>query len=95
MSNHYHIVVHTPEGNLPRSMRHVNDVYTQRYNIKHRRDGTLFRGRYKAICLFYVVGLIITGMLYHRKHSAVSTPMSLSNYGAWQEEGIRIKPEAG
>ena len=51
MSNHYHIVVHTPEGNLSRFMRHVNGVYTQRYNIKHKRDGTLFRGRYKAILI--------------------------------------------
>jgi hypothetical protein len=51
MSNHYHIVVHTPEGNLSRFMRHVNGVYTQRYNIKHKRDGALFRGRYKAILI--------------------------------------------
>ncbi len=51
MSNHYHIVVNTPEGNLSRFMRHVNGVYTQRYNIKHKRDGTLFRGRYKAILI--------------------------------------------
>ena len=29
MSNHYHIVVHTPEGNLSRFMRHVNGIYTQ------------------------------------------------------------------
>jgi REP element-mobilizing transposase RayT len=51
MSNHYHIVVHTPEGNLSRFMRHVNGVYTQRYNRKHNRDGALFRGRYKAILI--------------------------------------------
>ncbi len=51
MSNHYHIVVHTPEGNLSRFMRHVNGVYTQRYNIKHKRDGTLFRGRYRSILI--------------------------------------------
>ena len=51
MSNHYHIVVNTPEGNLSRFMRHVNGVYTQRYNIKHRRDGALFRGRYRAILI--------------------------------------------
>ena len=30
-------------------MRHVDGIYTQRFNRRHRRDGTLFRGRYKAI----------------------------------------------
>ena len=49
MPNHYHLLVHTPEGNLARFMRHLNGVYTQRYNRKHKRDGPLFRGRYKSI----------------------------------------------
>ena len=30
-------------------MRHINGVYTQRYNIRNKCDGTLFRGRYKSI----------------------------------------------
>jgi hypothetical protein len=30
-------------------MRHVDGIYTQRFNRRHRRDGALFRGRYKAI----------------------------------------------
>jgi putative transposase len=30
-------------------MRHLDGIYTQRFNRRHRRDGTLFRGRYKAI----------------------------------------------
>jgi len=49
VSNHYHILVRTPEGNLSRSMRHLNGVYTQRFNRRHKVDGPLFRGRYKSI----------------------------------------------
>jgi len=49
MQNHYHLLVRTPEMNLARCMRHLNGVYTQRYNIRHQCDGTLFRGRYKSI----------------------------------------------
>jgi len=49
MGNHYHLLVHTPRGNLARCMRHVNGLYTQRYNRLHHTDGPLFRGRYKAI----------------------------------------------
>jgi len=32
-------------------MRHVDGIYTQRFNWRHRRDGSLFRGRYKAILI--------------------------------------------
>jgi putative transposase len=49
MNNHYHLLIHTPHGNLGLAMRHLNGVYTQRYNFRHRLDGPLFRGRYKAI----------------------------------------------
>lgn len=49
MPNHYHLLVHTPDANLSRFMRHVNGVYTQRFNRFHKRDGPLFRGRYKSI----------------------------------------------
>ncbi|MDT8442288.1 MAG: transposase [Desulfuromonadales bacterium] len=49
LSNHYHLLIQTPAGNLSRFMRHLNGVYTQRYNRAHDCDGQLFRGRYKAI----------------------------------------------
>ena len=49
MRNHYHLLIQTPLGNLSRCMRHINGVYTQRFNSKHGVDGQLFRGRYKAI----------------------------------------------
>lgn len=49
MGNHYHLCVRTPRGNLSRVMRHIDGIYTQRFNRRHGRDGTLFRGRYKAI----------------------------------------------
>lgn len=49
MDNHYHLLLHTPNGNLQRIMRHVNGVYTQYFNRREGRDGPLFRGRYKAI----------------------------------------------
>lgn len=49
METHYHLLIQTPNGNLSRFMRHVNGVYTQRFNRYHQLDGPLFRGRYKAI----------------------------------------------
>ena len=49
MGNHYHILVETPQANLSRFMRHLNGIYTQRYNRLHGHDGQLFRGRFKSI----------------------------------------------
>ena len=49
MTNHYHLLIQTPEANLARCMRHINGVYTQYYNRKYNVDGPLFRGRYKCI----------------------------------------------
>jgi REP element-mobilizing transposase RayT len=44
MGNHYHFVVETRRANLSRLMRHVNGVYTQRCNRRHKRVGRLFQG---------------------------------------------------
>jgi putative transposase len=49
MDNHYHFVLETRRANLSRLMRHVNGVYTQRYNGRHKQIGHLFQGRFKAI----------------------------------------------
>lgn len=51
MNNHYHLLVETPDGCLGRAMRHLNGIYTQKFNRNHHRDGPLFRGRYKAILI--------------------------------------------
>ncbi|MEN8265086.1 MAG: transposase [Nitrospirota bacterium] len=49
MNNHYHLFLETPKGNLSQIMRHINGAYTNYFNIRHKRRGHLFQGRYKAI----------------------------------------------
>jgi len=49
MSNHYHLLIETPDGNLSYGMRQLNGVYTQQLNRNHERVGHVFQGRYKAI----------------------------------------------
>ena len=51
MDNHYHLLLHTLEGNLSRAMRHINGNYTKKFNRIQQSDGPLFRGRYKAILI--------------------------------------------
>ncbi len=49
MPNHYHLLINTPKGNLSRFMRHLNGVYTQRFNKNNRCEGQVFKGRFKSI----------------------------------------------
>lgn len=49
MGNHYHLVLQTHRANLSRLMRHVNGIYTQAYNRRHRKVGHLLQGRFKAV----------------------------------------------
>jgi hypothetical protein len=49
MTNHYHLLVETPLGNLSRGMRSLNGRYTQWFNWKHRRSGHLFEGRFRSV----------------------------------------------
>jgi len=51
MSNHYHLLLETPGGNLSQIMRHINGAYTTYFNVKRKRAGHLFQGRYKAILI--------------------------------------------
>jgi putative transposase len=49
MGNHYHLLLETPDPNLVVGMKWLQGTYTQRFNVRHRRHGHLFQGRYKAI----------------------------------------------
>ncbi len=49
MSNHFHLVIETPRGDLTEGMKWLLGTYTSRFNRKHRLCGHLFSGRYKAL----------------------------------------------
>jgi hypothetical protein len=49
MSNHYHLMLETPEANLVAGMKWLQNTYTRRFNQRHRLWGRLFGDRYKAV----------------------------------------------
>ena len=60
MTNHYHLLIETPQPNLSRGMKHLNGVYTQWFNRRHSRSGPLVQGRFKSIMVekkSYLLGL--------------------------------------
>jgi putative transposase len=48
MTNHFHLVIQTPESNLSRGMHWLNGSYAGWFNHAHKRWGHLFGGRFKA-----------------------------------------------
>jgi REP element-mobilizing transposase RayT len=51
MSNHYHLILETPEANLTKVMHYINGSYTNYVNRRRGRNGHLLQGRYKAILI--------------------------------------------
>lgn len=51
MTNHFHLVVQTPEPNLSRGMHWLNGKYASWINRKHRRCGHLFQGRFHSVLI--------------------------------------------
>jgi putative transposase len=49
MTNHYHVMIETVEGNLAQGMRQLNGIYSQRLNRRHTQVGHVFQGRYHAV----------------------------------------------
>lgn len=91
MGNHYHLLIKTPRGNLSRAMRHINGVYTQRYNRRKKTDGSLFRGRYKAIVIDASCYLLQVSRYIHRNPIETVKPLvkQLEDY-RWSSYGVYI-----
>jgi putative transposase len=48
MSNHYHLVIETPNANLVAGMAWLQSTYTIRLNHRHKLIGHVLSGRYKS-----------------------------------------------
>lgn len=49
MSNHYHLALETPKGNLVEGMRWLQGTFGNRFNKFTGERGHVFQGRYKAL----------------------------------------------
>jgi REP element-mobilizing transposase RayT len=51
LSNHIHLLLETPQGNLSRLMQPFQTSYTVYFNRRHHRSGHVFEQRYKAFLI--------------------------------------------
>lgn len=96
MDNHYHLLLETPDGNLSRGMRHLNGVYTQKYNWLHHKTGHVFQGRYKAILVdkeSYMLELCRYVVLNPVRAKAVNKPGEWKWSSYLYTAGMKKSPE--
>jgi putative transposase len=86
LTTHYHLLVQTPDANVSRCMRHINGVYTQRFNRQHHSDGQLFRGRYKSILIDADSYLLAVLRYIHRNPLRAGLVENLDAY-TWSSHG--------
>jgi len=80
MNNHYHLIMRTPVGFLSEAMRQLGALYTQRYNYKYKKDGPLFRGRFKAILVSEEEYLLKLSRYIHRNPIEAGLVKQLKTY---------------
>ncbi len=99
MDNHYHLLLETPAANLSMAMKHLNGLYTQRFNRKRGRVGHLFQGRFKAIhvdkesylkelCRYVVLNPVRAKMVKHPKEwkwSSYRATVGMEKAPSWLE----------
>jgi REP element-mobilizing transposase RayT len=93
MPNHYHLLVQTPDANISRCMRHIDGVYTQRFNRRHECDGQLFRGRFKSILIEADNYLLQLVRYIHRNPIKAGLTNRIENYVWSSHRGYLSKAE--
>lgn len=104
MSNHYHLLLQTPLGNLSYFMRQLNGVYAQTFNKLNKTEGALFRGRYKSILIQDGVYLLHVMKYIHFNPVKAKLAAGLHDY-PWSshknylkkkdEQWLKVKPILG
>ena len=79
MTNHFHLIIRTPDGNLDEVMRLLCGRYARYFNDRYGKDGGLCRGRYKAILVDSDRYLLAVSRYVHRNPLAFWT-RPLENY---------------
>jgi hypothetical protein len=49
LATHFHLLVRSLDGDLSETLRRIQNVYVRWFNRTRRRDGPLFRGRFRSI----------------------------------------------
>jgi len=80
MGNHYHLLLKTHRANLSKSMQWLGANYTRKYNIRHKRSGHLFQGRFKNFLIESPEYLLRLSCYIHRNPLRAEMVKRLADY---------------
>jgi putative transposase len=109
MTNHFHLVVQTPQPNLSRGMHWLNSKYAGWFNAKYRRAGHLFQGRFKSFLIeketyfaevlrYVVLNPVRAGMVARPEDyrwSSYCATSGLDPAPGWFDAGTALEPFGG
>jgi putative transposase len=80
MNNHFHQLMHCPEGGLSAAMKDIQSVYVGSYNHHHSRSGPMFEGRFASHLVDGPAARHLTGRYIHRNPLDIVSSHSLALY---------------
>ncbi len=96
LDNHYHLLIHCPDGGLSEAMHLIGSVFTRHANERAGRDGPLFRGRFHAVPVLDDDQLVVTTRYIHRNALDVAGVSVVDGY-RWSSHraylGLRRQPD--
>lgn len=75
MTNHYHLLIRSPEVPLGKVMAHINRRYTAYYKKKYNYSGYLYQSRYFAKMVTSPKGLLAVSRYIHRNPIETKKPL--------------------
>jgi REP element-mobilizing transposase RayT len=95
MDNHYHLLVHCPEGGLSPAMQRLGSSFTRHVNDRTEQDGPIFRGRFSSRLVTTHDYLAELARYVHRNALDISGVDAVENY-RWSSHrcylGLRVTP---
>ncbi len=87
MPNHFHFILkQLKDGGIPSFMRKLGTGYTNYFNQKYKRSGSLFQGRYKAVLIDKDNYLNYLVQYIHLNPADLIEP-------GWKENGLKNWPK--
>ena len=80
MPNHFHLLLHCPNGGLSTYMHRVGTRYSRRVNARLGGDGPVFRSRFRSILIDNPRYLARAGRYIHRNPLELARPAELAAY---------------
>jgi REP element-mobilizing transposase RayT len=94
MTNHFHLLMHCPNAGLSDAMQLLQRQYTQWYNVRYGRDGSLYRGRFHSVLVDSDEQLWTVGRYIHRNPLALLPIGALAAY-RWSSYGVYTHRRVG